>query len=699
MEKKSYSFKLFLYIPVKFILLLFLVNPIQLFCQTKKSTGYENIFKYESSALNISGYIVTTPKGYKQSTESQPLFVFLHGFSLKGNNLDKLTDVYGPVAEQKRGFSVPGIVLAPQCSEGSWEYTGVDELIEWTKHNFKVDTTRIYILGMSMGGSGTWICGSRLNHKIAAMVPICGGSYMDLNWTNPCALIKMPIWTFHGRLDKDVLISETEKTVDEIHKCGGGDLLQVTYYPNKGHDLAFLFKDPKVYQWLLTHVKTDFQNYWREETIENTPDNNDDNNAPNKAPETLYNFNNNQSDNNSAPSVYKAPDVPQPSIIDYAKLSGKWSVEQLSNCYPSNTNSMSEFEIEVIRILNLARLYPNLFVQYEILDKREKFNFNSEYVNSLIIDLKNMIPVSKLNGSVTMKRIADCFVREQGITGHTGHDRSTCSKGFFGECISYGMNSPLEVIIQLLVDQDVVSLGHRIICLSDKYISIGVSNGYHLRYEQMTVLDFDIPAVVAAPTPQNYPQQRNPVYVPDANPYPRVNAPQPKYQPNKFSGSQSLNQNYNTFKTMAFCSLYSSPTSDYRDFVKAIGMNAGVEFEVPFNKFNRYFFGSYIKAAAFLLSSETSLKAQFDFEGISNENNYMVVPNAEFGFILFRAIKLGVGGIMKPYSSSLKYEPYCSGALGFKMDEYEIEFGSLLFGNLNRVIAYPTLSLKIRPKK
>ncbi len=52
-----------------------------------------------------------------------------------------------------------------------------------------------------MGGSDNWICGSRLNNKIAAIAPICGGSYLDLEWTtNPYAIVKMPIQTFHGKI-------------------------------------------------------------------------------------------------------------------------------------------------------------------------------------------------------------------------------------------------------------------------------------------------------------------------------------------------------------------------------------------------------------------------------------------------------------------------------------------------------------------
>lgn len=73
----------------------------------------------------------------------------------------------------------------------------------------------------------------------------------------------------------------------------------------------------------------------------------------------------------------------------------------------------------------------------------------------------------------------------------------------------------------------------------------------------------------------------------------------------------------------------------------------------------------------------------------------MVVPNLETGLILFRAIKLGFGTMIDPTAKI--FTPFGSGALGFKLDEYEIEMGSLLFGNINHIVAYPNFTFKIRP--
>ena len=460
-----------------FFLVFFL--PFILFSQPKPP-GYETLKTFGKSGPNEYGCIITTPIGYKNSLNTVPLFIFLHGNSRKGDDLNLVMNQYGSVYEQKKGFKIPGIVLAPQCYEGSWSYELIDSLLEWTKKNYRIDTTRIYLLGMSMGGSGTWICGSRLNYKFAALAPMCGGSYIQYGWTNPCALIKMPIWTFHGENDEPVPIEETYSTVDAIKSCSGGDSLKVTYLPEKGHDLTFLFRDPKVYNWLLSHRKTDFKNYWIEEKKEEIK-----NTETEEQANENQNYFTEQKTNNT--EVYNSiPKNNEKISLTSTRLSTKWKPGQLSNAQPNNTNTMTLDEIEVIKIINLARLYPKQFLQFEILDNSTLFNFDSYYVKSLVTELNNRSAVEKLDGSKKMKSLAECFVKEQGPTGEIGHQRTFCSKGYFGECCSYGPKNPLEIVLLLLVDEDVPSLGHREACLSSYYQSIGVSIGTHETSVQMS---------------------------------------------------------------------------------------------------------------------------------------------------------------------------------------------------------------------
>ncbi len=79
----------------------------------------------------------------------------------------------------------------------------VDEMIATAG----IDTSRIYICGLSMGGYGTWDLTARYENFFAAAAPICGGG----NPENGAKLAKLPIWCFHGGKDNVVPPSDPER--------------------------------------------------------------------------------------------------------------------------------------------------------------------------------------------------------------------------------------------------------------------------------------------------------------------------------------------------------------------------------------------------------------------------------------------------------------------------------------------------------
>jgi uncharacterized protein YkwD len=81
-----------------------------------------------------------------------------------------------------------------------------------------------------------------------------------------------------------------------------------------------------------------------------------------------------------------------------------------------------------------------------------------------------------------------------GFVGHTRSEnprtKKICDAIFGGECISYGMDAGLSIVLQLLIDDGVPSLGHRHICFSKEYKEVGISLKKHKRYGINCVLDF-----------------------------------------------------------------------------------------------------------------------------------------------------------------------------------------------------------------
>ena len=177
-----------------------------------------------------------------------PIIIFLHGRSLSGNNLD-LVRKYGVIDAVERGRKVSAIVIAPQVNSGSsWEPSKILSVLEYVQEYYKTDTNRVYIAGMSLGAYGTTYFAGTYPEKIAAAVALCGGG----NLSDACNLTKTNIWIQHGKLDKAVKHSESEKMYEAIKACDSDAICYFTSYPNADHgDLASEFYRDEIYDWIL----------------------------------------------------------------------------------------------------------------------------------------------------------------------------------------------------------------------------------------------------------------------------------------------------------------------------------------------------------------------------------------------------------------------------------------------------------------
>ena len=119
-------------------------------------------------------YLLYLPNDYDQK-EAWPLMVFLHGIGESGDNLE-LVKKHGPPKLIAAGKQFPFIVVSPQCPKNSWwEPLELKTLLDEIVEKYKVDTNRIYLTGLSMGGFGTWSLAAMQPDRFAAIVPICGG--------------------------------------------------------------------------------------------------------------------------------------------------------------------------------------------------------------------------------------------------------------------------------------------------------------------------------------------------------------------------------------------------------------------------------------------------------------------------------------------------------------------------------------------
>lgn len=192
------------------------------------------------------------------------------------------------------------------------------------------------------------------------------------------------------------------------------------------------------------------------------------------------------------PAPPRMPDEPSP----LALFSPEWNDTAYLKCNTArDCRYMTAAEKEVIYILNLVHTNPRLFEKTVVqrfpdLKKRPSLRDQPEFP-TLAATLAAMKPVSLIYPDSLCFVSARCHAITAGRAGYVGHERQSKSCGalIYGECCSYGHQDPLDIVMALLVDHNVPSLGHREMCLSP-YGKIGVSIQPHTGYGYNAVLDF-----------------------------------------------------------------------------------------------------------------------------------------------------------------------------------------------------------------
>ncbi len=182
--------------------------------------------------------------------QSYPLILYLHGMGERGeDNGAQLRFLPEWMAQPEARRRYPCFLLAPQCRpDRFWVETprafdravprrppgpqmqAVINLLEEALAELPVDTRRLYLTGLSMGGYGSWDLGTRLADRWAAVAPICGGGdelYAD-------RLVGVPVWAWHGDADDVVPVEKSRSMIDAIRRAGGDP--KYTELAGVGHD-------------------------------------------------------------------------------------------------------------------------------------------------------------------------------------------------------------------------------------------------------------------------------------------------------------------------------------------------------------------------------------------------------------------------------------------------------------------------------
>ena len=208
--------------------------------------------KWESDKYFNFGYVKYLPKDFDGS-KKYPLVIFLHGAGERGEDLDHAMRHGYMKYVREEGKEYPFIFVAPQCPNGKYWgcYTEsllafIDEMID----TLPVDGSRVYLTGLSMGGTGTWMTAMAAPEKFAAIVPICGSGIV---W-NGGAIKNLPIFIYHGDCDDIVPITESIGMLRAVNKNGGKAQLKICY--GVGHNAwDYAYTDDTLLDWLLAQHK------------------------------------------------------------------------------------------------------------------------------------------------------------------------------------------------------------------------------------------------------------------------------------------------------------------------------------------------------------------------------------------------------------------------------------------------------------
>ncbi|MDD2332787.1 MAG: prolyl oligopeptidase family serine peptidase [Mesotoga sp.] len=202
-------------------------------------------------------YLISLPLQYSSEEADWPLILFLHGAGERGDNLQLLRKHGIPrIVSEMADF--PFITISPQCPENDWWLNKLQDLkflLDTVIKQYRVDISKMYLTGLSMGGFGTWHMAVEYPDLFAAIAPVCGGGLGILGFPERVLEIKdLPIWAFHGGKDNIVSAEESRILIRTLKDAGGRPLLKI--YPEAGHDSwTETYSDPELYEWFMSNQK------------------------------------------------------------------------------------------------------------------------------------------------------------------------------------------------------------------------------------------------------------------------------------------------------------------------------------------------------------------------------------------------------------------------------------------------------------
>lgn len=247
--------------------------------QTTYAQTWTHTPRYTSITGNTGGFYEYLPSGYNSNTDKYPLMIFIHGVGELGsgasgdlqrvlaNGVPRLINQgIFPESFTVNGQSFKFIVISPQFK--NWPTAlDINSVINYAIQNYRVNTSRIYVTGLSMGGGVTWeYVGNNVNYgkRVAAIVPVCGASWPDYTRSRIITASNVAVWATHNDGDPTVPVFYTNDYVTNINTAPAPTPpAKKTIFSSGSHDAwtrTYDFNNFKegglnVFEWMLQYQR------------------------------------------------------------------------------------------------------------------------------------------------------------------------------------------------------------------------------------------------------------------------------------------------------------------------------------------------------------------------------------------------------------------------------------------------------------
>lgn len=240
-----------------------------------------------SVVQNIGGFLLHKPEGYSNTHESYPLLLSLAGIESLGNGTSDLYEIAKnsvPGLIQKKSFpssfttksgTFSFLVVAPQFKKNP-SASDVNAMINYAVKNYRIDTSRIYVMGLSLGGGATAAFAAAYPTKAAAVVTMAEASGSK-NAANAKGMASgtLPIWAFHNQYDPRVPSSNTVNLINIIKSLAPFTPVKETIFQGVAeHNCWSKATNPNykedglnIYEWMLQYTRTSVVERGREVNV------------------------------------------------------------------------------------------------------------------------------------------------------------------------------------------------------------------------------------------------------------------------------------------------------------------------------------------------------------------------------------------------------------------------------------------------